>query len=247
MERELYDFFYEAEDRHWWFVARRRILMAVLERSLPRTGIEITDMGCGTGGMAAPLGRFGRVAAVDEAPAAREYCRRRGVDRVLSLAEWDAEATAYDLVTAFDVVEHVEDDLALLKRLHARLKPGGMLVVTVPAYRFLWSPFDEMNHHYRRYSRGELRGRLEGAGFRVRRASYFNTLLFPVIAIVRLAERGLGLDATDEAAKRKALARWFKVGPLNGLLSRVFALERHWLVGHDLPTGCSVLAVAVKD
>lgn len=247
MEREVYDFFYGAEDRHWWFLARRRILLAVLERAVPRTGIEIADVGCGTGGMAAPLSRFGRVTAVDEASEAREYCRRRGLDRVLSIAEWDAETSAYDLLTAFDVVEHVEDDLALLKRLHARLKPGGTLVVTVPAYRFLWSPFDEMNHHYRRYSRGELRRRLESAGFRVRRATYFNTLLFPVIAIVRLAERALGLDPADEAEKKKALARWFKVGPLNGVLGGIFASERHWLVERDLPAGCSILAVAVKD
>jgi SAM-dependent methyltransferase len=247
MEREIYDAFYEAEDRHWWFLARRRILMRLLERMYPDGGLAVADVGCGTGGMALPLARLGSVTAVDDAEAAREYCRRRGLERVLSTAEWERQGERYDLITAFDVVEHVRDDVAFLADLHARLRSGGTLVVTVPAYRFLWSPFDEMNHHQRRYARGELRRRLGAAGFRIRRITYFNSALFPAVAAVRLVERALRLDPTDPEERRRAIGRWFKVGPLNGILTAIFASEAGWLARGDLPFGCSILAVAVKE
>ena len=111
MEPEVYDRFYVAEDSHWWFRARRRLIANVLEQLYPGGELDIVDMGCGTGGMTQMLTRFGRVTGVDEAVEAREYCARRGVRDVVSLEEWDRTDCVYDLVTAFDVVEHVEDPL----------------------------------------------------------------------------------------------------------------------------------------
>jgi len=244
MEREIYDAFFRAEDRHWWFGGRRRILAAVLDRTFLRRDLEIADVGCGTGGMAPLLERFGRVTGIDEAPEAREYCARRGLETVLTPGEWERTETRYDLVTAFDVVEHVEDDVGFLRTLAGRLRPEGRLVVTVPAYPFLWSVFDELNHHKRRYTRPVLAARLREAGFRVDRLTHFNTLLFPAVAAVRLGERVTGRGARAPEEHRKNVDRWFKVGPMNRVLRSIFSAERHWLLRGNLPVGCSILAVA---
>jgi 2-polyprenyl-3-methyl-5-hydroxy-6-metoxy-1,4-benzoquinol methylase len=180
---------------------------------------------------------------VDEAPEAREYCARRGLEGVLTLGEWQRSPGRYDLVTAFDVVEHVEEDVRFLKTLRSRLTPEGRILVTVPAYSFLWSTFDEMNHHQRRYTRGGLRARLVQAGFLVERCTHFNTVLFPPIALVRLLEgRGRG-EPTAHGERTRALERYFKVGPLNGVWEALFAVERHWLRRADLAFGCSILAL----
>ena len=247
MESEVYDHFFRAEERHWWFRARRRILTEVLRQALPggeatRSGRAIADVGCGTGGMVELLSRFGTVTGVDEAPEAREYCARRGLSRILSPDEWERSGERYDLVTAFDVVEHVDDETAFLRRLAGHLRPGGRWLVTVPAYSFLWSSFDEMNHHRRRYTRGSLVHSLGAAGLRAERATYMNCLLLPPVVAGRLLEKLGGNDPTDAAARDRALARWFKVGPLNGILEGIFAAERHWLAHRDLPAGSSVLA-----
>jgi SAM-dependent methyltransferase len=242
MEHEVYDAFYRAEDAHWWFMARRRLIRAVLERLYPAGGLEIADVGCGTGGMMELLGRYGRVTGVDEAPEAREYCARRGFSGVLTPAEWALSSATYDLITAFDVVEHIEDDHGFLRQLRTRIRPGGRLLVTVPAYPFLWSRFDEMNHHHRRYTRGPLDRALAGAGFEIERSTYFNMLLFPPVAAVRLVEKVAGSRRVGEDHER-ALERWFKVGPLNGFLETVFALERFGVVGAGFPFGTSILAI----
>jgi SAM-dependent methyltransferase len=247
VEREVYDRFYTAEDRHWWFRARRRIIAAVLNEILP--GAEagasertIADVGCGTGGMVPLLSRFGRVTGVDAAPEAREYCARRGLDRILTPEEWSEGGERYDLVTAFDVTEHVEDDVAFLRRLAGHLAPAGRLLVTVPAYPFLWSSFDEMNHHRRRYTKGSLARALRDAGIGIERITYMNGFLLAPVAGVRMVEKLLGRTAGDAESRRRELDRWFRVGPLNGVLEAIFAAERHWLARGNLPAGASVLA-----
>jgi len=244
MDSTVYDAFYRAEDIHWWFRARRRVLNAVLEPLARPGGLDIVDMGCGTGGMLPLLTRFGRVTGVDASAAAREYCARRGFPRVLSPGEWEGREERYDLITAFDVVEHVEDDIGFLAGLRRRLAPGGSLLVTVPAYPFLWSVFDEMNHHQRRYTRGSLRRSLALGGLRVDRISHFNTLLLPAVMASRTVEKIAGRPLRTPQERERALARWFRVGPMNGALEAVFASERHWLRHGNLPVGSSILALA---
>jgi SAM-dependent methyltransferase len=247
LEPEVYGRFYVAEDSHWWFRARRRLIASVVEQLYPGGGLDIADVGCGTGGMTQMLARFGRVTGVDEAAEAREYCARRGVGDVVSLDEWERTNTLYDLVTAFDVVEHVEDDLSFVAGLRERLRPGGRIVVTVPAYPALWSVFDEMNHHQRRYTRGPLTKLLGAAGFVVERASYFNTVLFAPVALTRLTEKITKPPTSDRDDRRKTLDRWFKVGPMNGILEALFGLERHWLRHGNFAFGSSILALGKKE
>lgn len=242
MEPDLYDFFYRTEDAHWWFRARRAVVGSILERLYPQGGLEIADVGCGTGGMAPLLARFGRVTGVDESVQAREYCARRGLPRVLEFHEWERAGGHYDLVTAFDVVEHVEDDVNFLRRIRARLRPGGRLLVTVPAHPFLWGPFDEMNHHRRRYLRRGLNRSLGFAGFEVERSTYYNLLLFPPMAAVRLTEK-MFRPAFDPANPRPMMERWFRIGRWNRALEAVMSAERHWLARRNLVLGSSLLAV----
>ena len=246
METELYDYFYRAEKRHWWFRARRAILADVLVRMGLPSNLRIADLGCGTGGMLPVLARHGRVTGVDEAPLAREYCARSGFPGVRTLNEWHLDAETFDLVTAFDVIEHVEDEVAFLMGVKERLVSGGRLLATVPAYPFLWSAFDEMNHHYRRYTRRTLHRSLAAAGFQVERLTHMNAFLFPPLAGARLWERATSRPPQNDEERRRALERWFHVGPLNSVLEHIFASERFWLRAADFPFGASILAIAVK-
>jgi len=240
MHSAVYEVFYTAEERHWWFRARRRIVAAVLDQEFHRRDLRIADVGCGTGGMARILSRFGAVTGVDEAPEAAAFCARRGLS-VMTMADWQAKGEAYDLVSAFDVVEHTDHDVDFLRGLRGRLAPGGKLVMTVPAYQAMWSVFDDLNHHRRRYTRRRLRRSLEEAGFRVTRITHFNVfLLAPIVAFRLWARTPWGHPGEPDEALRK----WFRVGPMNDPLEAVFASERHWLRRGSFPLGCSILAVA---
>ncbi|MCH9013739.1 MAG: class I SAM-dependent methyltransferase, partial [Proteobacteria bacterium] len=156
MDRQVYARMAELEDRHWWFAARRRILTEVLARlvALPAAP-RLLEAGCGTGGNLAMLSRFGEVAAFEpDAEARRKAQEKSGFDVRDGRLPGDIpfEPGRFDLVAAFDVLEHVEDDLASLRALHAQLRPGGSALITVPAFEFLWSRHDERHHHWRRYT-----------------------------------------------------------------------------------------------
>jgi SAM-dependent methyltransferase len=245
MEPSFYAEYFEIEDRHWWFVGRREIFLRLLDRLLPpsRNGRprRILDVGCGTGTMLLHLARYGSVQGVDADEEAVRFCRQRGIEYVQRAeVPLPFEPEAFDLVTLLDVLEHVDDDRGMLRELNRVLRPGGMLLLTVPAYRFLWGPQDEVSRHRRRYVAREIEERATEAGFQLRRLSYFNTLLFPGIAAIRLLRpRRRGEDLRSDFALTRP-------GRLNDLLGRVFALEASLLERIDLPFGVSILALAVK-
>jgi SAM-dependent methyltransferase len=250
VERDYYQRYYELEDRHWWFIGRRRILLTVLEQRLGGRGdLHVLDFGCGTGTLAGHLARFGAVLSVDTDADAVAFCRRRGLTRVqhvtgTTLPFDDGE---FDVVTTFDVLEHVEDDLGALVELRRVLRPGGTLLCSVPAFPFMWGAQDEISHHLRRYVRPELRARLEDAGFVVLRASYFNSILLPGIATIRVWRRVLRRGG--QSGNGKPLRSDFEVGPpwLNAMLGRVFATEAAVIRSRDLPFGVSLLALCSRD
>lgn len=148
-------------------------------------------------------------------------------------------ARSFDLVTLFDVLEHFEDDGAALA-IYERLNSGGYVVLTVPAFRFLWSEHDDLAHHQRRYTKRELQDTLEKAGFRIVRLSYFNFFLFPVVAVARLAKKFLGINtgATDF---------FMPSAPINSLLASLFSAERYFLRYINFPFGVSIIAIAQKE
>jgi SAM-dependent methyltransferase len=243
MEPQVYARMAAVEDAHWWFVARRRILSEVLRREvdLP-SDAKLLEAGCGTGGNLAMLARFGTVQAFEpDAEARRLAGHKAGVEvRDGRLPEALPFAPGgFDLVAALDVVEHLDDDLASLRALGTQLKPGGWLLLTVPAFPFLWGRHDETHHHRRRYRRAGLTRVLSDAGLKPVKVTYFNSLLFPLIAGVRSAKTLLGREGAPEDALPPPL--------VNRLLCGIFASERHLIGRVPLSVGVSLLALARKE
>ena len=241
MERHIYDRMRALEQTHWWYAARRQILASEIGRLPLPAGARIVEIGCGAGGNLELLSRFGEVQGVEPDPESRAYAQTRSgltiqggllPDGLPDLGE------PFDLIAAFDVVEHVDDDKGAIATLARQLKPGGFLVTTVPAGAWMWSDHDTEHHHKRRYRLADYRALFEGVGLTVRRASHFNTLLFPLIAAVRLAKSLAGVRGGDEDAHPPAL--------LNGVLRRLFAMEKHLLNATDLPVGVSILLIAQR-
>lgn len=235
----------DAERDHWWFAARRSIVLAQLEsaleprRTFRRETLRILDIGCGAGGMLSFLSNWGEVAGVDASPEAVAMAAATGVGDVRhgSLpGDIPFDPASFDVITLLDVLEHVDDDVMALEAVRRLLRPHGTLIMTVPAYRLLWSGHDVVNEHRRRYVRGELRHKLQEAGFTVDRLSYFNTLLFPPIALARFLGRLRRGTPTADTGRVPA--------PLNAMLRSIFGVERHLLGATNLPFGVSLLAVA---
>ena len=243
MEKHVYERMAALEQEHWWFVARRAIVGDVISRlPLPATGARILEAGCGTGGNLAMLSQFGRVSALEPDDDARAMARRKsGLDVREGALPHDIPFPRdhFDLVVALDVLEHVKEDGEALRALLARLKPGGHALITVPAFPFLWSRHDETHHHHRRYTMGRLRKTIEEAGGTALRVTHFNTLLFPLVAGVRLMQRATGLGGgNDDRMPAPAV---------NALLRAIFGSER-WLLRHGNPLpGVSLLAVARRS
>ncbi len=244
MDPTAYDVVHEVEESHWFFVGRRRILSRLLDKSLDELDRpRILDIGCGTGATMGFLERYGQVTGIDVSLKAIRYCQVQDRSR-LCLADGASLPFAdrsFDLVTALDLLEHLPQEARGLQEIWRVLKNGGRVVLFVPAFMFLWSDFDRFSGHHRRYTRGELRQRVEEAGFDVVKISYFNTLLFPVVWAVRAAKNVLG----KWRPVRSDLD--FPSGLLNGLLARLFSLETGLIARGCLPFGVSLLCVARKE
>jgi SAM-dependent methyltransferase len=190
------------------------------------------------------LARYGEAQGIDADEGAVGFCHERGLDNVqlVTSEKMPFESNSFDLVTALDVIEHIEDDLGAMREIYRVLKPGGVLMLSVPAYKFLWGAQDEISHHKRRYIAPQMRGKLKEVGFKVRRLSYINTLLFPGIAGIRVL-RPYKAGSTD----LKSDFTMTKPGPGNTLLGKVFALEAKLVTRRDLPFGVSILGLAYKS
>ncbi|HWH17181.1 MAG TPA: class I SAM-dependent methyltransferase [Allosphingosinicella sp.] len=238
MERVVYDRMAELDGLHWWYRARREILARLIERriALP-SGARILEIGCGTGHNVLMLKRFGEVDAIEIDPAARALASERlgkpvGASPLPELP--GVEDGAYDLVAILDVLEHVEADREALASIARKLKPGGRILITVPAHPWMWSAHDEVNHHRRRYTRKTLRKVIAEAGLKLDMMSWFNSLLFPLAAAARLAGRVTGKEDSDDR---------LPPAPVNKLFEFLFGLERHAIGRVSLTPGVSLAAI----
>lgn len=242
MDKSLYEQFAEIEWTHWWFVARRRILGDLLARKLqPNGDLTILDAGCGAGAMIGELTRFGVVTGMDSSPKALEYSRAVFPDQVFFLGDVPGDLPReerFDVVTLLDVVEHIPDDIAALRGIRESLRPGGLLVCTVPAHHWLWGPHDALAHHARRYNKRHLQRVLKESGFKIERTTYYNSILFPIVVAVRLLRTRL-LRRTEPRSDDVVPSR-----PINKVLESLFAAERYVLRHTDLPMGVSLIAFA---
>jgi SAM-dependent methyltransferase len=239
MERVVYQQMAELDDRHWWYRARRRILADLIRREaqLPPAA-RILEIGCGTGHNLAMLTGFGHVDGLELDDEARELSEKRLGRKIMRspLPELsEVPDASYDLIGAFDVIEHIEDDHAALAAIATKLKPGAKFIMTVPAHPWMWTAHDVANHHKRRYSKRALRALIDGSPMRLDRLGYFNSLLFPAAVAERALSRLRGKDDGNVA---------LPPAPLNAVLEGVFAAERYFVGRLPLPPGLSLFAVA---
>jgi len=240
MDRIVYDRMAAHDSTHWWYRARRDILHDYLRRyGGLAAGARILEIGCGTGHNLPMLSAFGSVEAIEIDPAAREIAAAR-LGRPVGDAPLPelpgVERGAYDLVAVLDVVEHIEDDVAALAAMRSLLKPGGKVLIAVPAHQWMWSAHDVVNHHHRRYSKATLAAAIEAAGLRPEKLRWFNSLLFPLAAAARIVGRLRGKDDSDDSPPAR---------PLNALFERVFRLERHLVGRLPMTPGVSLVTLAV--
>ena len=240
------------EDKHWWFAGRTWSLLNMVDRLVEPDGSQqVLDIGCGAGNMFHHLARYGPVVGLDNNPKPLAIARERGYDvREGSAEEMPFDDASFQLVSLLDTVEHCDDDMAVLRDCYRVCAPGGHLVVTVPAFMWLWSNNDVLNDHKRRYTARELRDKLRKVGFRARRMTYNNFLVFPLAAGLLLLRRGteqspeLGSPHFDDESYQVEME---PAPPLiNSILSGVTWTESQILRWLSLPVGTSIICIAQK-
>lgn len=251
MKEEIYDSMYSDEESHWWYVARRKIITSEVGSIFRSAAMEaspsswrLLDYGCGTGRNLVEFAKLGVACGLDASADALEYCRQRGLQDV-ALAQPEELAAGknpfgepFDLLVLSDVLEHLDDDVGMLKQLAALLKPDGRVLITVPAYEFLWSGEDYVSHHRRRYRLRGLASVVRSAGFEVEQITYFNALLFPLQVCVILFNRLFRPKSMFESNVQRTPAA------VNAALEGIFSAEAGLLKRIRFPFGGSILCRA---
>ncbi len=244
MEQHTYAIMNRVEDSHWWFVGRRAILEGFLRQiisqiRIPKSEIRILDVGCGTGANLEMLAQFGNSEGVDVSDDALEFCRLKGLKVHKGLAEaLPFENESFDLVTALDVVEHLDDDISGLKEMLRILKKDGKTLIFVPAFMWLWGVQDDISNHRIRYTKRQIVERLQKAGFQIERATYANITFFLPILVGRFLMKITGIKPASENN--------INVSALNGFFGKIFSAESLWLKRANFPFGVSIVIVAKK-
>lgn len=244
MQQHTYAIMDEVEGSHWWFVGRRAILESFLNGIVqklrtPHSALRILDIGCGTGANLEMLERFGEAEGVDVSDDALEFCRQKGLTAQKGLAEKLPFADeTFDLTTALDVVEHLDEDVAGLKEMYRVTKRGGYSLIFVPAFMWLWGVQDDVSNHRIRYTKKQIVERLEKAGYTIERATYANWTFFAPILAGRTLMKITGIKPESENN--------ITVSALNGVFGKLFGVERFWLRNFDFPFGVSIVVVAKK-
>jgi len=255
MQQHTYAIMDEVEGSHWWFVGRRSILESFLKsiesrlqaasREEPakagtQNAVRILDIGCGTGANLEMLSQFGEAEGVDVSDDALEFCRQKGLNAQKGLAErLPFDDGTFDLTTALDVVEHLDDDVAGLREMLRVTKKGGFSLIFVPAYMFLWGVQDDVSNHRIRYTKKQIVDRLKTAGYTIERATYANWTFFAPI----LAGRTLMCVTSIKPESENNV----NISALNGVFGKLFGAERFWLKNLNFPFGVSIVIVARKD
>jgi len=241
MYEQVYITNYELEDTYWWFVARNRIVIELTNKYTTLAPDDyVLDFGCGTGGFASLLAKNYNVICIDSSEIAIEYCKKRGLNLAYqtTIEEFNPEDIKIKAIFALDVIEHIDDDIGTLARLHQVLEPKGYLIVTVPAYKWLWSNHDILHMHKRRYTKKQLKAIISQTGFEIKYISYFNFFLFLPAILKRIF------------FKEKSIENTQPVDPvpesLNKIFTQIFLFEKNILKFMKFPFGLSIVAIAKK-
>jgi len=244
MDGEAYKEMIELQEKHWWFVARRVVIQSFMKLQMKESSTsKVLEIGCGVGGNVGLLSQSGNYLGIDMHSPAIEYCSEKfpqfnfQCTRVEDIPQ-EFSSNKFDSIYILDVLEHIDDQLVILKSTQNYLTQNGRILLTVPAFEFLWSPHDDFVHHVRRYTKNGLKKTLEESGYKVERISYFNSILFPLALIQRLGMRLM----------KKKLSTHLSTPPtvINWLFTSIFAQEA-WILKHtNLPVGLSIMAVVSK-
>ena len=242
MENKIFQKMLKLESSHWWFVARRKIIQRVINNlDFPRN-IRILDAGCGNGDNLSLLSTFGDLVAFEKNEYALKTAKSKKIGEIYKAELPDklpnAIKTNFDLIVLLDVLEHIDDDSKSLTTVRKLMNNKGIILITVPAFQWLWSEHDVIHHHKRRYSKSELREKLDSSGFRIKYISYFNTLLFPFALVERIGQKIFSPSNPEilELPNNK----------INFLLEKIFSLEAIFMNKISLPFGLSLVAIAEK-
>jgi SAM-dependent methyltransferase len=238
----MYRIFFEIQKKHWWFVTKKEIVLEAIEEYLHKHGApKVLDIGCGSGLMLNALEDAGQTFGMDMSDDAISFSKeifKGKVEKGLLPDQIPYDENYFDLIVALDVIEHIDRDVDSLRAIRSRIVENGKAIITVPAYMFLWSAFDELNEHKRRYTLTELNTKLLQAGFKVEKISYFNTILFPAVFVVRMLNNILGRNGASDVDMPSQ--------PVNYILKKIFGIEKLLLKFINLPFGVSILAVVRK-
>lgn len=252
MDQQYFKEYYHLERVNWWFTVRRRILRDRIHRQLQSPkGIQSLNIGAATGTTSDMLTEFGEVMSVEYDQECCAFTKTFLSSPLIqgSITELPFENNSYDLVCAFDVIEHVADDAKAVEEMMRVCKPGGHIAITVPAYAFLWGEHDEINQHFRRYTKTELLKLLKNHKGKIVYQTYFNSVLFIPIAAFRLLATGL---SKLRGAKKKTVesdhAIFGTEGFFNNLLAGIFSIDYYLLKwGFRFPAGVSIMVFFKKE
>jgi SAM-dependent methyltransferase len=236
MEPEAFHLMAAQEDRHWWFVGRRAVVGALLDRIELPPEARVLEAGCGTGGNLYMLAERGHVSAFEPSNEARDLATSKDIE--VDLAEGALpsrvpfEPASFDLVVGLDVLEHIEEDASALRALMAMVRPEGRVLITVPAVQALWGSHDRRLHHVRRYDLGRMRRICVEAGAVIEYETYFNTLLAPIAVAYRLMEKIPGIELGNQERMPPRF--------VNRVFARLFSVERFIVAHGRLPVGLSI-------
>lgn len=243
MEEIVYHTNFKLENDYWWFIARNQIVKSlILSKTDLQKGSTIIDIGCGTGGFAKLISDYFQPICIDTSQIAIDYCKKRGIENSFISTVSDFDFAQYDIKAAvmLDVIEHIQNDEAILTEVYNKLPKNAWFIATVPAYQFLWSRHDEIHQHFRRYNRFDFNNLLREIGFNVSYSSYFNTFLFLPAVAKRFLDKITGAD-------KKINEPVEKVSPLvNSLFKNIFLLEKNLLGKIIFPFGLSIISIARK-
>lgn len=242
MHAPEYERMYKIEDRDWWFVSRRELVISHLVRNIRVKNPVILDIGCGTGATARMLKEHGEVVGLDFSQLALNACESRGITNLIhgSATSIPLADNSVDVIVATDILEHLDGDELALAEFRRILKPGGLAIISVPAYEFLWSDHDEALMHKRRYTSKQLSERIGKAGLRRRYQGYALSFLFP-LALMRLLKKKSKDKNEVPEAQHVDLPAW-----INQCLIRFQRIENRVFHWGSLPWGLSVISVVEK-
>jgi len=244
MELEEYVIMYRVEDGHWWYLGMKAITLGLLDKYVGRgRKLDILDAGCGTGAVMRYMAPFGTVTGVDSSPAALEFCRQRGAGNLVqsSILAMPFDDSSFDLITSFDVLSEcgLEKDEIGMREFLRVLRPGGQLLLRLPAYRWLRGKHDEKVHTRHRFTKGELSGKLRNAGYEVQHTSYANTILFPIALAKRMSEKIF-------PPKQEGSDLTIPTGFSNSVFQALLTAEGPLIRTIGMPFGLTAIALARK-